>query len=74
MKIKADYFKIVMCFYFSNIYQQIESWLFRKYIQESLSGTLTFCKLFSFVNYASIHLCINELLYNTILLKAFVNQ
>ena len=63
-----------MCFYFSNVNQQIDSWLFRKYIQESLFCTLTFRKLCSFVNYTSIHLCINELLYDTILLKALANH
>ena len=35
-----------LAFYFSNIYQQqIEGWLFRKYIQESLFRTLTVRKL-----------------------------
>ena len=52
-KIKAGYFKTI-----TSTNWELD---FKKYIQESLLGTLTFPKLCSFVNSASIHLCINEL-------------
>ena len=52
-KIKAGYFKTI-----TSTNWELD---FKKYIQESLLGTLTFRKLCSFVNSASIHLCINEL-------------